>query len=267
MMTSPYQPPSSRVPPATTTEIRVIGLRQVPEVKPGDNLAEIVLDAARAADLDFLPGDVLIVTHKVVSKSENALVDLRTIEPSGLARAFGETWDKDPRYIEVVLRESTRLLRMERGLIISRTRHGLICANAGVDASNVSGGDIVALLPRDPDASALALARSLSARLGFDLAVIITDSFGRPWRNGITNVAIGVAGLAPLLDYRGQPDDFGRIMSASVLAVADEIASAAELVSGKVNRCPFVVVRGYDYPRGEGRAADLIMPDSMDLFR
>jgi coenzyme F420-0:L-glutamate ligase/coenzyme F420-1:gamma-L-glutamate ligase len=156
---------------------------------------------------------------------------------------------------------------MERGLIISRTRHGLICANAGVDASNVSGGDIVALLPVDPDASASALARALSAHFGFDLAVIITDSFGRPWRNGITNVAIGVAGLAPLADYRGRPDDFGRIMSASVLAIADEIASAAELVSGKVNRCPFVVVRGYDYPQGEGKAADLIMPDSMDLFR
>jgi coenzyme F420-0:L-glutamate ligase / coenzyme F420-1:gamma-L-glutamate ligase len=265
MMTSPNQPPSSSV--LQTAEVRVIGLRQVPEVRPGDNLAGIVLDAARAAGLDFLPGDVLVVTHKVVSKSENALVDLRTIEPSGLARRFGETWDKDPRYIEVVLRESTRLLRMERGLIISRTRHGLICANAGVDASNVSGGDIVALLPIDPDASALALARALSARFGFDLAVIITDSFGRPWRNGITNVAIGVAGLAPLADYRGRPDDFGRIMSASVLAIADEIASAAELVSGKVNRCPFVVVRGYDYPQGEGKAADLIMPDSMDLFR
>jgi coenzyme F420-0:L-glutamate ligase/coenzyme F420-1:gamma-L-glutamate ligase len=264
-MTSPDQPLSSRVPP--TAEVRVIGLRQVPEVRPGDNLARLVLEAASASDIDFLPGDILVVTHKVVSKSENALVDLRTVEPSELARRFGQTWDKDPRYIEVVLRESTRLLRMERGLIISRTRHGLICANAGVDASNVSGGDIVALLPADPDASALALAHDLAAQLGFELAVIISDSFGRPWRNGITNVAIGVAGMAPLLDYRGRPDDFGRIMSASVLAIADEIASTAELVTGKVNRCPFVIVRGYEYPQGEGKAADLIMPDSMDLFR
>jgi coenzyme F420-0:L-glutamate ligase/coenzyme F420-1:gamma-L-glutamate ligase len=264
-MTSQDQPLSSRVPPAA--EVRVIGLRQVPEVRPGDNLARIVLDAAGASGFDFLAGDVLVVTHKVVSKSENALVDLRTIEPSEFARRFSQTWDKDPRYIEVVLRESTRLLRMERGLIISRTRHGLICANAGVDASNVSGGDIVALLPADPDASASALAHELAVQLGFKLAVIITDSFGRPWRNGITNVAIGVAGMAPLQDYRGRPDDFGRIMSASVLAIADEIASTAELLTGKVNRCPFVVVRGYEYPEGEGKAADLIMPDSMDLFR
>jgi coenzyme F420-0:L-glutamate ligase/coenzyme F420-1:gamma-L-glutamate ligase len=247
--------------------VRIIGLRPVPEVRPGDNLAALVLDAASSMGLDLLPGDVLVVTHKVVSKSENALVDLREIEPSELALQFAETWGKDPRYIEVVLRESTHLLRMERGLIISRTRHGLICANAGVDASNVSGGEIAALLPTDPDASALALARELSEPLGFDLAVIITDSFGRPWRNGITNVAIGVAGMEPLSDYRGQPDDFGRIMNASVLAVADEIAAAAELVTGKVNRCPFVIVRGYDYPQGKGRAADLIMPDSMVLFR
>jgi coenzyme F420-0:L-glutamate ligase/coenzyme F420-1:gamma-L-glutamate ligase len=249
------------------SEIRVIGLAHVPEVKPGDDLGQVVQDAAAESGVVFQEGDILVVTHKIVSKAENALVDLRTVEPSDLARRFGSAWNKDPRYLEVVLRESSRILRMERGLIISRTHHGLTCANAGVDASNVSGGDIVALLPSDPDASARALRKALQERLGIDLAVIITDSFGRPWRNGITNIAVGVAGMAPLADYRGQPDDFGRIMSASVLAVADEIASAAELVSGKVDRCPLVVVRGYQYPAGDGRAADLIMPESMDLFR
>jgi coenzyme F420-0:L-glutamate ligase/coenzyme F420-1:gamma-L-glutamate ligase len=250
-----------------SAEVRIIGLRETPEVHPGDDIAQVVLDAAAATGVTLADGDVLVVTHKVISKAEGALVDLREVEPSELARRFAETWGKDPRYIEVVLRESDRILRMERGLIISRTRHGFICANAAVDASNVSGGEIVSLLPRDPDASAAALRAELGRRLGLDLAIVITDSFGRPWRNGITNVAIGVAGMQPIADYRGQPDDFGRVMSASILAVADEIASAAELVSGKVNRCPFIVVRGYDYPRGEGTGADLIMPDQMNLFR
>jgi coenzyme F420-0:L-glutamate ligase / coenzyme F420-1:gamma-L-glutamate ligase len=253
------------VPP--TAEVRIIGLRGMPEVKPNDDLAELIIAAAQAAGITLASGDVVVVTHKVVSKAENALVDLRTVEPSDLARRFAEAWNKDSRYVEVVLRESERILRMERGLIISRTHHGLTCANAAVDASNVSGGEIVALLPEDPDASAAALRENFKRRLALDLAVIITDSFGRPWRYGITNVAIGVAGMSPLADYRGQPDDFGRTMSASVLAVADEIAGAAELVSGKINRCPVMVVRGYDYPRGEGRAGDLIMPDGMDLFR
>jgi coenzyme F420-0:L-glutamate ligase/coenzyme F420-1:gamma-L-glutamate ligase len=258
-------PGGSHVPP--TAEIRVIGLGGMPEVKPHDDLAGLIIEAAQAAGISFAAGDVLVVTHKIVSKAENALVDLRTIEPSDLARRFGEAWNKDPRYIEVVLRESDRILRMERGLIISRTHHGLTCANAAVDASNVSGGEIVSLLPQDPDASAAALRQEFNRRLDLDLAVIITDSFGRPWRIGITNVAIGVAGMSPLADYRGQPDDFGRTMSASVLAVADEIAGAAELVSGKINRCPVIIVRGYDYPRGEGSASVLIMPDGADLFR
>ncbi len=248
-------------------EVRIIGLRAVPEVRPGDDLAELVLHAAGASDITLHSGDVLVVTHKVVSKAENALVDLQTVEPSVLARGFAEAWNKDPRYIEVVLRESAQLLRMERGLIISRTRHGLTCANAAVDASNVSGGEIVCLLPEDPDASAQKLRLDLERRLGIPLAVIITDSFGRPWRNGITNVAVGIAGMAALADYRGQPDDFGRTMSASILAIADEIAGAAELVSGKINRCPFVVVRGYKYLPHEGKATDLVMPESMNLFR
>jgi coenzyme F420-0:L-glutamate ligase / coenzyme F420-1:gamma-L-glutamate ligase len=251
----------------TSNEVRIIGLRDVPEVRPGDDLARLLLDAAAATDLVLADGDILVVTHKVVSKAEGQLVDLREVEPSAIALGFARRWGKDARYVEVVLRESERIVRMERGLIIAETHHGLICANAGVDASNVSGGDIACLLPRDPDASASALRAAIARHAGSDVAVIVTDSFGRPWRNGITNIAVGVAGMVPIADYRGLPDDFGRVMSASLLAVADELAAASELVSGKISRCPFTLIRGYPYVRGDGKAADLIMDRAMDLFR
>jgi coenzyme F420-0:L-glutamate ligase / coenzyme F420-1:gamma-L-glutamate ligase len=252
---------------ATPGELRIVALRGVPEVRPGDDLAALALDAYTASGLRPESGDVLVVTQKIVSKAEGALVDLRHVEPSDLARRFAERWGKDPRYVEVVLRESERIVRMDRGLIISQTRHGFVCANAGVDASNVSGGEVVGLLPRDPDASAAALRRALAERAGAEVAIIISDSFGRPWRNGIVNVAIGVAGLAPLADYRGQPDDFGRVMHASVLAVADELASAAELVTGKISRAPLALIRGYPYERRDGAAAELVMDAAQDLFR
>lgn len=247
--------------------VQLIGLRGVPDVSPGDNLAALVVSAAASSGVTLTDGDILVITQKVVSKAEGRLVDLREVEPSELARRLAEPYNKDPRYVEVVLRESVRIVRMERGIIISQTRHGFVCANAGVDASNVSGGEVACLLPLDSDASARRLRAELRERVGADLAVIVSDSFGRPWRMGIVNVAIGVAGMRPLLDYRGQPDDYGRVMHASILSVADEIASAAELVAGKVNRAPFVVVRGYEYPRGEGAARDLVMDPAMDLFR
>jgi coenzyme F420-0:L-glutamate ligase/coenzyme F420-1:gamma-L-glutamate ligase len=246
--------------------VEIIGLREVPEVRPGDDLALLVRDAARASGVALRSGDVLVVTQKVVSKAEGRLVNLEEVTPSSLALEFAERWKKDARYVEVVLRESMRIVRMARGIIISETRHGFVCANAGVDASNIPG-DTACLLPLDPDASASTLRAALMRELGVDLAVIISDSFGRPWRNGITNVAIGVAGMLPLADYRGQPDDFGRVMHASVLAVADELASAAELATGKIGRCPFALIRGYDYPCGEGRARDLVMDPAADLFR
>ncbi len=248
-------------------ELRLIGLRGVPEVTPGMSVTDLVITAAQASDLTLLDGDILVVTQKVVSKAEGMLVDLRTVEPSDLARRYAERWGKDARQVEVVLRESARIVRMDRGLIIAQTRHGYVCANAGVDASNVAGEDVVCLLPRDPDASAATLRAELAQRLGVEVAVIISDSFGRAWRLGVVNVALGVAGLAPLVDYRGQPDDNGRVMSASVLAIADEIAAAAELVTGKVARAPFVIVRGYPYDRREGSGADLIMDAASDLFR
>ncbi|HEY7092716.1 MAG TPA: coenzyme F420-0:L-glutamate ligase, partial [Ktedonobacterales bacterium] len=171
--------------------VQLIGLSEVPEVTPGMDLAGIILDAGRASDLTLRDDDILIVTHKVVSKAEGRLVDLRDVQPSDLARRFAEQWGKDARQVEVVLRESARIVRMDRGIIISQTRHGFVCANAGVDASNVAGEEIVCLLPADPDASAAALREAFQREVGIRPAVIITDSFGRPWRQGIVNVAIG----------------------------------------------------------------------------
>ncbi len=230
----------------------------------GDDLPALI--AHHAKDL-LRSGDVVVVTHKVVSKAEGRLLDLRGVEPSALAKSFAVRHDKDPRQVEVALRESRRIVRMDRGVIISETRHGFVCANAGVDASNVPGDDTVCLLPLDPDASAARLRDALVETMGFDLAVVVSDSFGRPWRGGITNVAIGVAGMDPLADYRGQNDPHGYSLSASVLAVADELAAAAELVMGKTNRIPVAVVRNYPYTPGPGSGKDLLMPPERDLFR
>lgn len=268
-MTEPETAPTTIAPASgEPAGLRIIPLRGAPEATPGMDVAEMVLDAAEASGVRFAQGDILVVTQKVVSKAEGLLVDLRAIEPSDLARRYALQWGRDPRQVEVVLRESARIVRMDRGLIIAQTHHGFICANAGVDASNVPGDDTVCLLPRDPDASAARLRAELARRTGVELAIIISDSFGRAWRLGIINVALGVAGIAPLTDYRGQPDDFGRVMNSTVIAVADEIASAAELVTGKLERAPFVLVRGYPYqPSDDATGRDLLMESSADLFR
>ncbi|MDQ3924031.1 MAG: coenzyme F420-0:L-glutamate ligase [Actinomycetota bacterium] len=245
--------------------MQVLPVGGIPEVRPGDDLADLI---ARAAGDELLEeGDVVVVTHKVVSKAEGRLVDLATVEPSVLAKSFAARYDKDPRQIEVVLRESKRVVKMDRGIVISETRHGFVCANAGVDVSNVPGDEMVCLLPLDPDTSARRLRDSLSARAGVDLAVIISDSFGRTWRQGITNVAIGVADMYPLADYRGEKDPHGHRLIASVLAVADELASAAELVMGKTAGIPLAVVRNYPYKKGPGTGQDLLMEPEKDLFR
>jgi coenzyme F420-0:L-glutamate ligase/coenzyme F420-1:gamma-L-glutamate ligase len=246
------------------------GLDGIPEVTPGADLAGLILDAVERAGLDLRAGDVLAVTHKIVSKAEGRLVDLAGVEPSALARDFAESAGKDPRQVEVVLRESKRIVRMLNGLLIAETRHGFVCANAGVDASNVPGDGVVCLLPLDPDRSAAELRRAVKARRGVDVAVVITDSFGRAWRNGIVNVAIGVAGMDPFADYRGQPDPYGYPLVASRMAVADAIASAAELVMGKLDHRPVALVRGYEYrPPSEGASTghDLVMEPEKDLFR
>ncbi len=245
--------------------LEVLPIEGIPEVRPGDDLAALVSEAVGG---DLRAGDVVVVTHKVVSKAEGRLVDLRKVEPSAFAKSFAARHGKDPRQIEVVLRESRRTVRMDRGLIISETHHGFVCANAGVDASNVPGEEVICLLPLDPDASASRLREALSARIeGSDLAVIISDSFGRAWREGITNVAIGLAGMEPLADYRGETDPHGFPLAASVLAIADELAAAAELVMGKTAEIPVAIVRNYPYTPAVGTAKRLLMGPDRDLFR
>lgn len=250
--------------------VEAIALAGIPEVRPGDDLAALIGDAleATAGVLPLRPDDVLVVTQKVVSKAEGAVVDLRTVEPRPEAVEFATRWDRDPRQIEVVLREARRVVRMTRGVIITETAHGFICANGGVDASNVGpdSGHLVTLLPVDPDASAGRLRAAIRARFGVDVPVIVSDSFGRPWRWGITDVAIGVSGLVPIEDLRGLPDADGRVMHSTIRASADEIASAAELALGKAGGRPVAIVRGASPSLGEGSIADQLMPREFDLF-
>ncbi len=252
--------------------VEVIALAGVPEIAEGDDLGAMIGDAIEAAGDAVRPlraGDVLVVTQKVVSKAEGAVVDLRTVEPRPEAVAWAKAWDRDARQTEVVLREARRIVRMERGVLITETAHGFVCANGGVDASNVGpgSGDLVTLLPVDPDASATRIRASLRSRFGHDLPVIISDSFGRPWRWGIIDIALGVSGLLPLEDLRGRPDADGRVMRTTVRAVADEIASAAELALGKTAGRPVALVRGSNPPLGEGSIRDLVMAPESDLFR
>ncbi|HEY8922320.1 MAG TPA: coenzyme F420-0:L-glutamate ligase [Candidatus Limnocylindria bacterium] len=247
--------------------ISLVAVDGIPEVKPGDDLAGMIAAALAAAGIGLEAVDVLVVTQKVVSKAEGRVVELASITPRPEAESWAAQWGKDARQVELVLQESAEVLRMAPGgLIISRTRHGFVCANAGVDLSNVGGGDVATLLPEDPDASARTLRKRLGELAGASPAVVISDSFGRPWRNGIVNVAIGSAGLEPLLDLRGTPDAQGRVMHSTVVAVADELASAADLAGGKVAQRPVVVVRGYEYQPGQGAASDLVMERELDLF-
>ena len=251
--------------------VEAIALAGIPEVRAGDDLAGFIGDALEATQglLPLRTDDVAVVTQKVVSKAEGAVVDLETIEPRRDAVAFAERWDRDARQIEVVLREAVRVVRMEHGVLITETKHGFICANGGVDASNVGpeSGHIVTLLPVDPDDSARRIRTALRTRFGVDVPVIVSDSFGRPWRWGITDVAIGVSGLVPIEDLRGTPDADGRVMKSTIRASADEIASAAELALGKVAGRPVALVRGAQPLLGEGSIRDALMPSSFDLFR
>lgn len=248
--------------------LKVAGVEGLPEVQPGDDLATLILQSASSQDTPLEPGDILVVTQKIVSKAEGRVVDLATIRPSPLAEEFARQYDKDPRLVEAVFRESRRVVRMDRGILIVETKHGFVCANAGIDASNVPGDGMVSLLPEDPDASARRLRDGLMQRLGFPVAVIISDTFGRPWRMGNTDVAIGVAGIDPLRDYRGETDAHGYALRVSVAAIADEIASVAEMVAGKLSQVPVVLVRGHRYSPDEAASARALVRDgSLDLFR
>lgn len=251
--------------------LEVIGLEGIPEIHLGDDLAQIIVDGFRATPgaLPASDADVLVVTQKIVSKAEGAIADLLSVEPRPEALAFAERWDRDARQVELVLRHAKRVVRMNNGVVITETAHGFVCANGGIDASNVGpeSGSIVTLLPDDPDASAARIRAAVREATGVDVPVIVSDSFGRPWRFGIVDVAIGVSGLMPLDDLRGTPDHDGRVMKATVRAVADELASAAELTLGKRSGRPVAIVRGAAFTRGEGSIRDVLMPAEYDLFR
>jgi coenzyme F420-0:L-glutamate ligase / coenzyme F420-1:gamma-L-glutamate ligase len=239
--------------------VNVVGVEGLPEIAPGDDLARLIADAAELED-----GDVVVVAQKVVSKAEGRIVRLADVEPSERARAIAG--DGDARRIEVILRESARIVRLRPPLVIAQTVHGYVCASAGVDASNAPDADTLVLLPLDPDASAAALRERLRELTGREVAVIVSDSFGRAWRQGTTDVAVGCAGLTPLVDLEGQRDRVGYELHATVIAVADELAAAAQLVMGKLEAIPVAIVRGLDVA-GDGTAADLVMPPERDLFR
>lgn len=255
---------------STDGSVGVIALVGIPEVRLHDDLGALIGDALERTPgaLPLTDDDVLVVTQKIVSKAEGAVVDLTGVVPSQKAMEFAREFDRDPRQVQVVLNEAVRVVRMANGVVITETVHGFVCANGGVDASNVGpgSGSIVTLLPRDSDASAAVIRAAVHGRFGIDLPVIISDSFGRPWRWGIVDVAIGVSGLLPLDDVRGQPDADGRIMRSTVRAVADELASAAELALGKAAGRPVAIVRGAAFRRGEGSIRDVVIPGEADLF-
>jgi len=261
----------SRIGKPAVGEIRILPLAISGEIRAGESLSARLLAAARSLRLTFLDGDVLVVKHKVVSKAEGAMVALDSIRPSKASRIWARRYGLDARVSELAVRESRRIVRRKHGVLITETRHGFVCANSGVDVSNVDGGRHAVLLPVNPDHSAARLRRALTKQLGIEIAVIVSDSFGRPWREGLTEVAIGVAGMQPLVDYRGRSDPHGYSLHATVDAVADELACAAGLVCGKLASTPACIIRGYAYVRenrrGRGGARALIRPAKNDLFR
>lgn len=234
--------------------LEIVALSGLPEIKPGDDLAAFIQNVQ--------PSDIVAIAQKIVSKSEGAIVDLREIRPSALAQSWAAQWNKDARLIELILAQSRRIVKMDRGVIIGETYHGFVCANAGVDQSNIAGEYFATVLPADPDASARRLRASLNCG-----AVIVTDTFGRPWREGLVDVAIGVAGLDALDDQRGRTDRHGRKLSATIIAVADQLAAAAGLVMRKDAGCPVALIRGFEWQPAEGSARSLLRKPEQDLFR
>jgi coenzyme F420-0:L-glutamate ligase/coenzyme F420-1:gamma-L-glutamate ligase len=249
----------------TPDELRLVALHDFPVVRPGDDLAALTRAAAAAQGLS-LSGGVLVIAQKIVSKAEGRVVPLASIEPSDEARRIAAADGKDPRHVEIVLRETTRVVRHARGVWIAETRHGFVCANAGVDLSNAPGSDTAVLLPLDPDASARRIRERLLATGAGPLAVIVTDTFGRPWREGLVDVALGSAGLAPLTDWRGQHDLAGRLLEVTAMALVDQLAAAAGVLMGKNAGRPAVWIEGV-WPTGDGEVRQLLRDPSGDLFR
>jgi len=244
----------------------IVGIEGLPEVRPGDDLARLLIDAAAAQGTPLERGDIVVVGQKIVSKAEGRIVRLAEVTPSPIAAAMAAGLGREARLLEVILRESRRVVRMDRWVVITETHHGWICANAGVDQSNVDP-DCVVLLPEDSDRSARALREEVRRLAGVEVGVIITDTFGRPWREGLTNVAIGTSAVRPLKSYLGELDSSGRPLTATILAVADELAGAAEVVMGKLDRIPVAIVRGLAIEIGEEGSKSLIRDPARDLFR
>lgn len=247
--------------------ITITAIEGIPIVKHGDDLAELIVAALDRCGLGVEPGDILIVCQKIVSKAEGRVCDLKDIEPSTLAGNFAARWDKDPRLVELVLRQTSRVVRMDRGVLIVETGPGWVCANAGIDESNSMAEGRALLLPADADGSAQRIRAGIRQLTGVEAAVIITDTFGRPWREGLTEVCLGIAGMDPMLDLRGTMDLAGRWLYHTVVAVADELAAAAGLLMPKAAGVPAVLVRGYKYKPAEASATALIRAAEADLFR
>ncbi len=263
-MASNHASPAARPAPG---EVRIIPIAVSGEIRAAESLSARIAEAAQESGLRFQNNDIVVVKHKVVSKAEGATVALADIQPSRASHSWARRYGLDPRVSELALRQSRRIVRRQHGVLITETSHGFICANSGVDVSNVDGGQHAVLLPVDPDRSAARLRREWKKQLGIEVAVIVSDSFGRPWREGLTEVAIGVAGMCPLIDYRGRRDPHGYSLHATTDAVADELACAAGLVCGKLAGTPACLIRGYSYRKGSGGAKALIRPAKHDLFR
>ena len=246
---------------ANRMTLQIIPVNIEKEIKSDDDLVDFVLESSEIHD-----DDILVFSQKIVSKNEGRILSLSSINPSLLANGIASSYCKDPRLVELILSESKRIVRMENGIIIVETNHGFVCANAGIDESNVQDG-YATLLPVDPDKSASMLKDRIEQKTGKSVAVIISDTFGRPFRLGQTDVAIGISGIEPILDYNGKPDTFGKIMQVTAIAVADEICSASELVMGKVQKCPIAIVRNYDFSYSDVKIQKMLRSDHDDLFR
>ena len=250
--------------------IQIIGLNHIPEIKPGTNLANIVIQGIEKQKLQIEDKDIIVIAQKIVSKAEGQIVNLNHIKPSTFASMFASKSGKDPRLIELILQQSKQIIRMDinKGILITETIHGLICANSGVDSSNVEGKEYVTILPENPDLSAKKISCGISSSFsGLSIPVIISDTFGRPWRNGQTNATIGIYGINPIKDYRNTQDVFGKKLSTTMIAITDEIAAAAELIMGKVNQIPIVLIKGINTTFSDVTIHTIFRNKSEDLFR
>ena len=247
--------------------ISIIPVTGIPDIRKGEDLGDIIAVRFNGQGEQFKQGDIIVVSQKIVSKAEGRIVALSTVHPSQFAKTIAAGTRKDPRHVEIILGETGKIIRMRGGHLITETKQGFICANAGVDQSNVRVKDSVTLLPRDSDLSADRIRKSLHRITGISFPVIVTDTFGRAWRMGQVNFAIGVSGMKPINDYRGSRDMYRRTLQVTEIAVADELAGAAELVMNKADRVPVAVIRGYKVPKGSGRVKDLLRPEEFDLFR